>query len=218
MRVERRDVRYDHPGRNGQRGPMTLKSTLEAMTCCFSLNKALEVCIAEQPWPGRVVLSITGPPLFLLQSLLQGEWTIGHSCVQLLMAARFFLWLHHASAFSSYRELLTSWVSGVNSLLAKGGTPSLLAASLFCQGFVHGCPGEWPQRNGLNRTHFFFPFYPECPLRPCESMHEATKCNLRVSVSSHFLAEPGWLWREDGHREEKEASPAQGEVLKRGSI
>lgn len=153
MRVERRDVRYDHPGRNGQRGPMTLKSTLEAMTCCFSLNKALEVCIAEH----------TGPPLFLLQSLLQGEWTIGHSCVQLLMAARFFLWLHHASAFSSYRELLTSWVSGVNSLLAKGGTPSLFAASLFCQGFVHGCPGGWPQRNGLNRTHFFFSFLPRMP-------------------------------------------------------
>lgn len=186
---------------------MTLKSTLEAMTCCFSLNKALEVYTAERPWPGHVVLPITGPPLFLFQSLLQGEWTIGPSCVQLLVAA-----------FSVYRELLTSWVSGLNSLLAKGGTPSLFTVSLFCQGFVHGCPGGWPQRNGSKRTHFYFRFYPECPLGPCESMHKAIKCNLRVSVSSHFLAEPGWLWREGGHRGEKEASLAQGEVLKWRSI
>lgn len=119
------------------------------------------MCVAGWPWPGRVVLPITGPPLSLLQSLLQGGRTSGQSCVQLLVAARFLLWLHHTPAFPDYRELLTSWVGGLNSLLAKGETASLFAVSVFCQGFAqrhaqstfYGCPGGWPWRNGSKRTH-----------------------------------------------------------------
>lgn len=89
------------------------------------------------PWPGLVVLPITAPPLFLPQSLLQGEQTSRQSCVQLLVVARFFLWLYHPLAFSFYWrdvpwELLMSWVSALNSLLAKGGILSLFPISFFC--------------------------------------------------------------------------------------
>jgi hypothetical protein len=48
MEVERRDAHNTATLKgNRQRGPVTLKSTLEAITCCFSLTKALEVCIVE---------------------------------------------------------------------------------------------------------------------------------------------------------------------------
>lgn len=64
----------------------------------------------------------------------------------------------------------------------------------------------------------FLPFYPECPLRPCESVQESYQMQPEDVCQQTFSWEPGWLWRERGHGEEREASLAQGGVLRGGAF
>lgn len=96
------------------------------------------------------------------------------------------------------RELITSWVSGLSSLLAKRDT-IFLRVFLFCQGLYH-IVREAPALAGQVGGHrdmgqslpIFPPFCSECPLgRPSTQCTKPPKATPRkVSISSHFPGEP----------------------------